>query len=379
MYRIGFIIEQALGHITHGKNLQANVPHDREIDAKWAFPAFETKGLGSKMPLYNSNWTVRAGWQARRAVADMQRSGGVDGLFFHTQVTAVLATNWIRRIPSIVSLDATPIQYDTLGDFYEHESGSGWVEQQKYRLNKDCFGAAKHIVSWSNYAKRGLSEYDVAPEKVTVIPPGVITKDWTRPEPRQLQNDVVKILFVGGNFARKGGDILLDAFRKLSAEATSPKLELHLVTRDEIEPEKNVFVYNNMQPNSTALKQLYFDSDIFCLPTDGDFSPMVLSEAGAAGLPVVSTDITAIPEIVRNGETGFTVKPKDSDALASALRRLIIDPALRLKLGAQATHLARTSFDAERNAKRLLSLLKRTIQVANEKQVSSYLISERAS
>ena len=71
---LGFIIEQALGHITHTKNLQANVPKDASIVPHWALVAWETHGLAAKIPVFKSNWTVRAGWRARHAVGAMAQS-----------------------------------------------------------------------------------------------------------------------------------------------------------------------------------------------------------------------------------------------------------------------------------------------------------------
>ncbi len=85
---------------------------------------------------------------------------------------------------------------------------------------------------------------------------------------------------------------------------------------------------------------------------------MVLSEAGAAGLPAVATDIAAIPEVVREGETGFLVQRGDTAAVTAALRRLVSDEELRLRLGAQAFEVVSAHFDAERNTARLLDVLK---------------------
>lgn len=363
MYHIGFIIEQALGHITHTKNLQANVPKDHDVAAHWGLVPFEANGLAAQIPVYKSNWTVRAGLRARRAVGQLVKEARLDALFFHTQVPAVLAANWIQRIPSVVSLDATPKQYDSLGEFYAHESGPAWLENLKWRLNRDCFRAAKHLVAWSEWAKHGLiDDYEVPADKITVIPPGVNVAEWRSPTPRERRSGPIKILFVGGNLERKGGLVLLEAWRQLVTRHSSLVIELHLVTKDHVAPEPNLFVYHNMQPNSAPLKQLYFDSDIFCLPTYGDCLPMVLSEAGAAGLPSVSTNVAAIPEITHDGETGFIVPPGDAAALAAALSRLIVDAELRLKLGARAVDVVARDFDAARNALRLLALLK---QVAN--------------
>jgi glycosyltransferase involved in cell wall biosynthesis len=367
-YQIGFILEQALGHITHAQNLRVNIPRDPDVQAHWALVPWETTGIGSRIPVYKSNWTVRAGLRARSMVARMTRQHQLDALFFHSQVPAVPATNWIKRFPSIVSLDATPRQYDSLGAFYAHDEGPAWLEDLKWRMNRDCYRAARHLVTWSGWAKQGLiDDYEVPAEKITVIPPGVNSREWLRATPRTPHAGPVKILFVGGNLERKGGLLLLDAFRALRDHG----VELHLATRDSVAPEPGIFVYNNMQPNSDALKQLYHDCDIFCLPTYGDCLPMVLSEAGAAGMPTVATQVAGIPEIVREGETGFLVPTGDPHALTEALRRLVLDAGLRLAQGERAVDVVTREFDAQYNAIRLLELLKREADSARiESKVS---------
>jgi glycosyltransferase involved in cell wall biosynthesis len=389
MVTIGFIIEQALGHITHGQNLQKNVARDPSVQAYWGLPTWKTNGLSSKIPLYKSNWTVQAGLQTRRALSQMNHQARLDALFFHTQVTATLSQDWLRRIPSIVSLDATPQQYDSLGDTYAHIRGPEWLERRKWLLNRDCFRHAKRLVTWSQWAKQGLvDEYQVPSEKIAVIPPGVNIAEWTPANVRQAvslptgqveelysshhspSNEVVRILFVGGDLQRKGGLLLLEAFRALRRElvdrnhGASPSIELHLVTRNPLPVEPGLFVYNQMQPNSLELKQLYYHSQIFCLPTFGDCLPMVLSEAGAAGMPLVSTQVAAIPEIVRDGTTGLLVSPGDLPALTTALRQLVCDPPLRARLGSCAAEVVRREYDAEKNAARLIDILKMTAEAS---------------
>ncbi len=360
-YKIGFIIEQALGHVTHTQNLLRNVPRDPDVQAFWGLVPWETPGLAGRIPIYNSNWTVRAGLRARQTVAGIARQTRLDALFFHTQVTAVLSSNWVRRFPSIVSLDATPIQYDTLGQFYKHQQGPAWLEHLKWKLNRDCFRAARRLVAWSEWAKQSLvNDYEVPAEKVIVIPPGVNAADWVCPTPRLLHDRPIKILFVGADLERKGGLLLLEAFRALRPIG----VELHMVTRAPLPNEPELFVYNQMQPNSIALKQLYYESDIFCLPTYGDCLPMVLSEAGAAGLPVISTRVAGIPEIVEDGTTGLLVPPGDVPALADALTALVRNPQLRLVQGERAVDLVTREFDAQRNTRRLLSILKQEADAA---------------
>jgi glycosyltransferase involved in cell wall biosynthesis len=359
--RVGFIIEQALGHITHTRNLQAHVPLDPTIDARWGLIPFEATGAGAAIPLFNSNWTVRAGLRARRSVRRLTRVSPLDALFFHTQVTAILAADWVRAIPSVVSLDATPRQYDALGAAYDHAPGPDWLEAIKWRLNRNCFRAARHLVTWSEWAKAGLvDEYEVPADKITVIPPGVTVSDWCAPERRRDTTTPLRLLFVGGNLERKGGRVLLEAWRRVSsrrAEGAVP-VELHLVTKDRVPAQLGLHVYNAMQPNDPALRQLYFDSDVFCLPTYGDCLPMVLSEAAAAGLPAISTHVAAIPEITRHEETGLIVPPGDVDAMVAALELLLEHPDRRRRMGAAAATFVAQQFDAARNAQRLLDVLK---------------------
>jgi len=354
-YEFGFVLEQSLGHVTHAKNLLANVARDPEVHAHWGLIDFEASGVAAKIPVYKSNWTVRAGLRAYREVARMNKQAKLDALFFHTQVPAILAQRWVRKIPSIVSLDATPLQYDELGAFYKHAKGPAWLEAMKWRLTRDCLRSARRLVSWSEWTKLGLvRDYEVPANKIVVIPPGVNVDEWRRPTPRVPHADPVKILFVGGDLERKGGLVLLEAFRALRHLG----LELHLVTKDRLPPEPNVFVYNNLKANSQPLKDLYHRCDIFALPTFGDTFAMVLSEAGASGMAIIATNLAAIPELIRNGETGAMVPTGDVVSLTKTLRDLATNPTLRVALGERAMAHVSRHYDAKTNTGRLLGLLK---------------------
>jgi glycosyltransferase involved in cell wall biosynthesis len=363
-YEFGFILEQSLGHVTHAKNLQANLSQVPDVKVHWGLVEFDATGLAGRIPVYKSNWTVRAGIRADRIVARMNKQAKLDALFFHTQVPAILAQRWLRKLPSIVSLDATPLQYDELGAFYKHEQGPAWLESLKWRLNRDCFKGAQRLVVWAEWTKRGLIDgYGVPADKIEVIPPGVNVADWRRPAPRAQHDGQIKILFVGGNLERKGGLVLLEAFRNLRHLG----MELHLVTKDHLTPEPGVFVYNDMEANSQPLKDLYHACDIFALPTFGDCLPMVLSEAGASGMAIISTTVAAIPEIIRTEDTGLTVEPGNVEALTEAIKSLATNPQLRLNLGNRAMAHVSRNYDARTNADRLLDLLKAEADAARRK------------
>jgi glycosyltransferase involved in cell wall biosynthesis len=359
--RIGFVLERSLGHTTHAANLARVLPESRSIRADLRVVPYDVTGPAARIPVYNSNWTVRAGVLAGQAIRQMEAEEPLAALFIHTQVPAVLAQRWMTRIPTVVSLDATPLQYDELGEHYAHERGSPSVEALKYRANRRCFQRAVHVVAWSEWTKQGVVDgYGVPADRVTVVPPGVTPSLWYRPVTLSTSG-LVRILFVGGDLQRKGGDVLLDAFAALRQDLAgvtgAPDVELHLVTGASVAEAPGVHVHHGLVANSPELISLYHRSDIFCLPTRGDCLPMVLSEAGAAGLPLVATNVAGIPEIVRDGETGLVVPVDDVEALTKALRTLLEAPDLRGRLGAAAQQLVTASFDADKNAARLVNLL----------------------
>lgn len=96
--------------------------------------------------------------------------------------------------------------------------------------------------------------------------------------------------------------------------------------------------------------------------TDGnrDGLPTVLLEAMALGTPCVSTGVTGIPEVVRDGETGLMVPQHDPAALAAAIARLLEEPDLRVRLASQARRLIEAEFDVHRNAASLRELFQQS-------------------
>jgi glycosyltransferase involved in cell wall biosynthesis len=79
--------------------------------------------------------------------------------------------------------------------------------------------------------------------------------------------------------------------------------------------------------------ELLAAADVFVLSSESEGMPMSVLEAMAAGLPVVASAVGGVPEVVRDGETGALVPPRDPVALAEAIRLLVADPALRQRFG----------------------------------------------
>ena len=94
-------------------------------------------------------------------------------------------------------------------------------------------------------------------------------------------------------------------------------------------------------------------ADLFCLPSFAEGLPVVLMEAMAMGIPCVSTQITGIPELIRNGTDGLLVAPSDLDALVGALARMMDNAALRERFSRSGRKRILQHYDLHRNVKEL--------------------------
>jgi glycosyltransferase involved in cell wall biosynthesis len=92
----------------------------------------------------------------------------------------------------------------------------------------------------------------------------------------------------------------------------------------------------------------YARCHIVCMPSYMEGWPKVLVEAAACARPVVTTDVPGCRDVVRDGETGFLVPPRDVEATAAAIRRLIVDAGLRGRMGREARACAEREFSADR-------------------------------
>jgi glycosyltransferase involved in cell wall biosynthesis len=357
-YRIGFVMEQTLGHVTHTQNFRQWVERDPEVKATWIPVLYddpEAWGLG---PLVR-NWTLRASLRARFQIRSALRAERLDVLFFHTQVTALFAQGLMAKIPTVVSMDATPLNFDSIGIPYDHRpSIFRQVELFKNALNRRTFHCARKLITWHKWGKQSLiDDYRVNGDKVVVIPPGIDLDRWHFPRPNvPATSGPVRLLFVGGDFRRKGGDTLLAAFaRDLMAHCT-----LDIVTREKVNTGglKNIRVHHGLGPNAPELMALYASADVFVFPTLADTLPIVVMEAMASGLPVVTTMVGAVREEVDEGVTGFLIPPNDAEALGQATLHLVTNPELRLKMGAAASRAAFQKFNGSRNYPRVLDVCK---------------------
>jgi glycosyltransferase involved in cell wall biosynthesis len=357
--RTAFVMEQTLGHVTHSQNLLAALAARDEILPTWLPISFGVRRAERLVPLLRSNWSVRASWRTRQALAAALAAHPHDALVLHTQVTSLFSVGMMRRVPSVVSLDATPINYDSVGEAYGHRGATdSFFDRSKFELNRRAFLAAARLVAWSEWARRSLiDDYGVRPENVTVLAPGAHSTYFDIGQKRisasSERTGPVRLLFVGGDFRRKGGHTLLEAVRGLEDGC-----ELDIVTKDAIEHQPtNVRVHTGIGPNSPELLRLFAAADAFVLPTSADCLAVVLMEATAAALPIITTDVGALSEAVTHQESGLLVPPGDVAALRQAISNFVEHPDVAQRMGRAGFALARQKFDAARNNHALLDLV----------------------
>lgn len=354
--RYVFVLEQQLGHVTHGLNINRALAEEPDIEAT-IIRVPEDPGLPQRRWPGLSNWSVQGSLLARDKLHRRLAEGPADAIFVHTQVIALAIRGIMRKVPTIVSLDATPINIDSMAGAYHHRRHPAVIERLKRQVTRRSLSAAAAVVTWSDWAARSVThDYGVPTEKVTRIYPGV---DLARFSPRQGRSAdrPMRVLFVGGDFPRKGGPELIEA-----AAALDHPVELDLVTSDRsVSVPTGVVarVHRDVKPNSAEMTALYSGADVFALPTKGDAMPLVVAEAMASGLPIIASTVGAIPDAVTNGLNGLLIEPGDVSGLIAALRRLARDPALRHEMGSAGRKAAEAEHDVVANAKRIFRLLDR--------------------
>ncbi len=201
-----------------------------------------------------------------------------------------------------------------------------------------------------------------------------LVPDLTRfPEPPQQRdaNGKFTLLSVGRLVAKKGYDDLLQALTRLKEDwrfihigggALSDELKARadeLGLSDRIE-------WRGKQDQTQVIEAMR-GADLFVLPSkiaddgDRDGLPNVLMEAASQKLPILSTQVSAIPEFITDGEHGVLVPPGDPEALAGGLERLSTDPARRREMANAAYDRLTREFGMTAGIDRLDSLLRRTL------------------
>ncbi len=303
--------------------------------------------------------------------------GRVWGLFYFGEAMAIWRAarkRGIRHLHAIFADGASDVALLVC-----HFGGDGWtwslavhgpVEFYDVRLNhlSEKLASARFAVAISDFGRSQLMTL-VAEERwgdVHLVRCGIDPREFAAgPAPH---NRDPHILCVGRLVALKGHPLLVSACAELHARGIPARLTLvgegpersrleSLARRHGI----GDHVRFTGAVGQDEIRDLYRSADVFCLPSLSEGLPVVLMEAMALGVPVLSTRIMGIPELIEDGRSGLLVSPGRVDQVAAALERLLTDPELRARLAAGAREKVRSEFDVDVWARRLREVLTTTV------------------
>jgi len=177
------------------------------------------------------------------------------------------------------------------------------------------FSSSNGVFTMGRYVRDSLvKDYGIAPHLAVAIGAGPNIELGLRSNVVSSSN----ILFVGTHWERKGGPILLEAFRRIKHR--HPGATLTIVGCHPVINEPGVNVVGRV--SKEHLHQYFSQARVFALPTEHEAFGIAFVEALHFGLPIIATGINAIPEMVENGVNGYTIALGDVEAMATALDKI---------------------------------------------------------
>ena len=301
--------------------------------------------------------------QAGHIAAQVRRSpdvGHLHGHFCHGVATITWLASRLSGLPFSFTAHAK--------DIYQAELNPGRLLERK-------MGAARFVATCTCANAGVLQARHPRPCEVHTIYHGLDT-DWFTPAPTPADGQPPLILAVGRLVEKKGFNQLIEACAHLKLAGVRFRCLIvgeHGPAHTEIVRliqacELGAQVELRAAMPQDRLRAIYREAHVFALPCqvmedgDRDGFPNVLAEAMAMGVPVVSTRISGIPEMIDDGVHGLLVAPRDAPALAAALQRLLSDGGLHRSLAAAARARICERFDSRRTTVALRDLFEAELQ-----------------
>ena len=309
---------------------------------------------------------LQAGYIAQR-VLKLGTIRHLHAHFCHTSTTVAMFASQLCGVPFSFTAHAK--------DIYVQALNPGDLLPTKLRR-------AQFAVTCTRANQTYLQTLGVTETPIYTVYHGLDTQQFVPRTATTNKPEIPVVLTVGRVVEKKGFPTLIEACRLLKARGV--RFQCQFISGAGVREQEIMALIHEldlddtvrMQPAVTqeTLRQIYQQATLFALPcqiaenNDRDGIPNVLVEAMAAGLPVVSTNISGIPELIEQGVSGLLVPQKDARALADAITALLAAPELRQRLGQAAREKVCREFDAEANVRTLQQLFLTCLKVHTESQ-----------
>lgn len=270
------------------------------------------------------------------------------------------ATRGLTDVPRFCYLDSNSKLSDRGGSRSFSHFVKGDYKRKAARRERRIYRGSSGVFVFSDFVRRSLiADYKVDPARVHVVYAGVNLT--IPPVPRRETPAQPTILFIGRDFERKGGPLLVRAFRRVRAAVPDARLIIGGCNPSISEQGVEVVGFiDKMQPDGERrLADLYARASVFTMPSHFEPFGIVYAEAMHFGLPCVAVDHCAMPEIVTHGVTGLLVPPGREGDLALALITLLREREMARRMGDEGVAKARRLFDWDVVAKTMIECMAR--------------------
>ena len=325
----------------------------------------EVTVMGKPRPVRVSGSVARITWAWKSPeVRDVLAEGKFDVVHLHEPLMPLLPYHFLRYTKSA-----------TVGTFHAAKEGGNRFYSYTTPFTKRWFRKLEGKIAVSPAAVSLVSRYFAG--YFNIIPNGIDYEHFSAPaEPLpEFDDGKQNILFVGRPEKRKGLKYLLRAYMRVHSQLPNTRL-IVVGAGDFSRYERLMAPFRDVvfRPNVpySELPRYHRSSTVFCCPNTGNESQgYVLLEALASGDAVVASNIEGFAGVMTHEKEGLLVKPKDPDALAAAIVRLLRDPKLRKEFGNRGQALAQ-HYSWDNVAHRVLSYYERILyehrQVAESKE-----------
>lgn len=339
--RVGFLS----GHNPHDRIAFSGTVH-HAARALSAAPGIDLRILGGHRPI---PWHDRLSRRFRTAGPVAVAREELLGL---DVVLGLVATGLLNRaaalahVPLVHVTDATP---GFLREVY------GWDIPASADIDEArALAASRRVIYSSDYmAARAVEEFGAAMmTRVAALPFGTNLVNLPRTMPQKPGPEPLRLLWVGSDWARKGGEIAVAATDILRAGGCDVHLTLAGDVPSHVLPGPRLRVEGYLDKNrprhAARLQALYSEAHLFLLPTRADCTPMVLAEAGAHGTPALVTETGGVGSLVTEGVNGRLLPSAATPAdWARAIRSMTTDRARHAALCRSSFAHARTRLSWE--------------------------------